>query len=99
MTNSAPQAVLDKMETDEAFAVRVKDAGGPEQSLAMLRDDGFDVTAEEMRDALVDRYADSLSAEQLDALAGGGDDVAIAAVVVIPIAAGVGMAAAGAAVV
>jgi len=99
MTNSAAQAVLDKMETDEAFAVRVKDAGGPEQSLAMLRDDGFDVTAEEMRDALVDRYADSLSAEQLDALAGGRDDVAIAAVVVIPIAAGVGMAAAGAAVV
>jgi len=99
MTNSSAQAVLDKMETDEAFAVRVKDAGGPEQSLAMLRDDGFDVTAEEMRDALVDRYADSLSAEQLDALAGGRDDVAIAAVVVIPIAAGVGMAAAGAAVV
>jgi len=99
MTNAAAQAVIDKMETDEAFAVRVKDAGGPELSLAMLRNEGFDVTANEMRDALVDRYGDSLTTEQLDALAGGRTDVEIATIVALPLVAGVGMAAAGAAVV
>jgi hypothetical protein len=63
--------------------VQVKDAGGPEQSLAILRDEGFDVRTDEMRDALVDRFGDSLSTEQLDSLAGGRDGIEIATIVVV----------------
>jgi hypothetical protein len=44
------------MEADEAFALRVKDAGGPEASLALLRSEGFEVTQQELRDAVLDPY-------------------------------------------
>ena len=79
MTSIGADVVLDRMESDEAFAQRVKDAGGPEASLAILKDEGFEVTALEMRDAVIDRYGDQLPKEQLDALAAGrgvtGDDL------------------------
>jgi len=71
MTVTAADAALERMETDEPFADRVKDAGGPEASLEVLRAEGFDVTAAEVRDALVDRYGDHLTPEQLDGVAGG----------------------------
>ena len=71
MTDSAAQAVLDRMESDEGFAQRVKYAGSPEASLALLEAEGFEVTPQDMRDAVLDRYGDQLSAEQLDAIAGG----------------------------
>jgi hypothetical protein len=64
------------MEADEAFGERVSDAGvegGPEAALALLRAEGFEASAEEMRDAFLDRFGDQLSQEQLNALAGGID--------------------------
>ena len=71
MTAAAANAVVDRIEADESFAARVKEAGGSEASLAVLRAEGFDVTADDMRDALVDRYGDALTTEQLDAIAAG----------------------------
>ena len=71
MTNSAAAAALDRIESDEAFAQRVKDAGGPEASIELLKSEGFDVTENDMRDAAIDRYGDQLTTEQLDALAAG----------------------------
>ena len=71
MTNSAAAAALDRIESDETFALRVKDAGGPEASIELLKSEGFDVTRSELRDAALDRYGDQLTTEQLDALAAG----------------------------
>ena len=84
MTNSAAAAALDRMESDEAFAQRVKEAGGPEASIELLKSEGFDVTRNDMRDAALDRYGDQLTAEQLDALAAGvgPDDAAGAAILI-----------------
>jgi len=85
MTRIAADAALDRMEADPAFGERIKvagEAGRPDDSLAILRDQGFDVTTMDMRDALIDRYGDALSAEQLDALAGGIDNVAAAFIAV-----------------
>ena len=39
------------MESDEAFAQRVKEAGGPEASIELLKGEGFDLTPDDMRDA------------------------------------------------
>jgi predicted ribosomally synthesized peptide with nif11-like leader len=71
MTATAAETVIDRMETDEAFAQRVKDAGGPEASIALLRGDGFDVTPQDMRDAVLDRFGDLMTEEQLDSIAAG----------------------------
>jgi predicted ribosomally synthesized peptide with nif11-like leader len=73
MTLASANAVIDRMEVDEDFANRVKDAGGPEGSIAVLSSEGFDVTPADMRDAFVDRFGDQLSQEQLDAIAAGAD--------------------------
>jgi hypothetical protein len=59
------------MEADPAFAERVGEAGGPEASLELLRSEGFQVNRDELRDAVLDRYGDTLTQEQLDALTGG----------------------------
>ncbi len=74
------QAVLDRMEADPAFAERVKAAGSPEASLALLHEEGFDVSTGDLRDATLDRYADELTPEQLDAVAGGIDIKDVASV-------------------
>jgi predicted ribosomally synthesized peptide with nif11-like leader len=74
MSAEAANAALDRMEADEGFAISVRDAGGQEGSLALLRDAGFEVTPSEMRDAALDRYGDQLTPEQLDAIAAGQDD-------------------------
>jgi hypothetical protein len=61
------------MELDEDFANRVKGAGGPDASISMVRSEGFDVTPEDMRDAVLDRFGDQLTEEQLNAIAAGVD--------------------------
>jgi predicted ribosomally synthesized peptide with nif11-like leader len=78
MTAASAQAVLERMEGDEAFAERVKDAGGRDASLAVLQGEGFDVTATDLRDAVLDRYGDKITPEQLDRIAGGIDDDGLA---------------------
>ena len=78
---------MDRIESDEAFAQRVKDAGGPEASIELLKSEGFDVTRGELRDAALDRYGDQLTTEQLDALAGGSEPIGPAVVAGVAIAA------------
>ena len=81
MTNSAAAAVLDRIESDEAFGQRLKEAGGPEASIELLKAEGFDVTPSDMRDAVLDRYGDQLTSEQVDALAAGFDERTAAGVI------------------
>ena len=83
MTSSAAAAVLDRIESDEAFGQRVKEAGGPEASIELLKSEGFDVTPGELRDAVLDRYGDQLTPEQLEALAGGADNAAAAVIIAV----------------
>ncbi len=73
MTLESAEAVLDRMEAEPAFAERVKDAGSPESGLALLTSEGFEVTPAEMRDAVLDRYGDQLTPDQLDQIAAGAD--------------------------
>jgi predicted ribosomally synthesized peptide with nif11-like leader len=76
MTTASAQAAVAKMESDQAFAERVKAAGGPSAALSILRSEGFEVEPSEMRDALLDRYGDQLTTEQLDSIAAGSDPAA-----------------------
>lgn len=90
MTSAAANAVMDRLETDDAFAELLKNVDGPEAGLEILRAEGFDVTQSEIRDVLIDRYGDELTQEQLDALAGGvtqGEAIFLA--VGLPVAVGV----------
>jgi predicted ribosomally synthesized peptide with nif11-like leader len=59
------------MENDLEFAERVHAAGSQEAILALLQDEGFNVTPQEMRNAVLDRYGDTLTSEQLDQLVAG----------------------------
>jgi predicted ribosomally synthesized peptide with nif11-like leader len=81
MTKAAAAAALDRIETDEAFATRLKDGGNPEADLAILQGEGFDVTQQDMRDAVLDRYGEELTPEQLEALTAGLDPVVEGAIV------------------
>jgi predicted ribosomally synthesized peptide with nif11-like leader len=98
MANDANGA-LERMENDDDLAVRVRDAGGPDASLNVLRAEGFDVTAEAMRNAVLDHYGDRLTPEELDAVAGGlGTDKVLADAPAVPMGTLYGQAAAAAAI-
>jgi hypothetical protein len=78
MTSAAAVEFLDRAEQDDAFAAdlaTVKD--DPNLVLAKVRSYGFDVTPEEIRDAFLERYGVELTAEQLEAIAAGGDDIGL----------------------
>lgn len=97
MTSAAANAVMDRLDADEELAQRLADAGTPEACLDILHAEGFDVTQDEMRDVLVDRFGDQLTQEQLDALSGGISE-AEAFGFVLPAVIGLGFGAAAAAV-
>jgi predicted ribosomally synthesized peptide with nif11-like leader len=71
MSIESANAAIDRMETDETFAARLRDAGGPGPAGEVLRSEGFDATPGEMRDAFLDRYGERFTEEQLDEIAGG----------------------------
>jgi predicted ribosomally synthesized peptide with nif11-like leader len=91
MSIEAAHAAIERIESDEAFATSLREAGGAEAGLSILRDAGFDVTQSEMRDAALDRFGDQLTVEQLEAVAAGRgepmDGIAIGLVVVTAVAA------------
>ena len=70
MTETAALAAVDRNFSDEALAVRIGDAD-PDRAMELIRGEGFDVTREEMRDAIVERFGKRLEQEELDAIAGG----------------------------
>jgi predicted ribosomally synthesized peptide with nif11-like leader len=94
MTTEAANAAVDRLETDEDFASRVRDAGSPEASIEVLKSEGYDVTRGEMRDVTLDRFGDQLTEEQLEAIAAGSDSDDAALVVFGIISAGMAAAAA-----
>ncbi len=79
MSAEAAEAAIDRLEIDSDFAERLKSSGGTDAAIALLGAEGFDVTPQEMRDAVLDRFGDQLTPEQLDQVAAGVDAGVVAA--------------------
>ena len=70
MSAEAASAAVDRISSDEALGDRIGD-DDPGGALEIIRGEGFDVSREEMRDAIVERYGEQFEQEELDAIAGG----------------------------
>lgn len=72
MSTERAAALLDKMETDEAFLAELTAVNSdPAAVLAKAREAGFDTTPEELKQVVLERYGSELSTEQLDQIAAG----------------------------
>jgi predicted ribosomally synthesized peptide with nif11-like leader len=82
MTVAAAHAFLDQIQSDEALASELATmSGDPAALLARVRAAGFDVSLDELREAVLDRYGATLTDEQHDFLAGGLDTGLLAFVI------------------
>ena len=82
MSVEQAEAVMDRVESDEAFAAELESLKDDQAAVqAAVVAAGFDATPEEIRDAFVDRFGDELTEEQLAAIAGG-DDLQIVGIVI-----------------
>jgi len=74
MSADAANALLDRAESDDEFAGKLEASKANSDDLvAVARDEGFDVTAEEVRAAYLERHGSELSADQLEGVAGGAE--------------------------
>jgi predicted ribosomally synthesized peptide with nif11-like leader len=95
MSAEAAEAFLDRVETDETMVNELMSLrGNPAAALATVRAAGFDVSPEELREAILERYGGALTVEQLDLVAAGADAELIAGATVGSVL-GVAMLAAG----
>ena len=90
MTQQAAAAFIARVESDEEFALAL-DAlkSDPNQVLALIRAEGFELEPEEVRDAFFEHYGSQLSEEDLAAIAGGLSSDATNGIIVGSIAAGI----------
>lgn len=79
MTAEAADAFIDCLDTDPGLVGRINAVRElPSAVLAIVRNAGFDVTAEEVRDAFAERFGGYLGDAELALLAGGlSTDVAV----------------------
>lgn len=95
MSAASAIAFLDKLEADEAFSAKLEAMkDDPSAVRAALTEAGFDATPEEVKMAFVARYGSELSADQLEALAGGIDGASLGIGIGVGVAAGLGIVAA-----
>jgi predicted ribosomally synthesized peptide with nif11-like leader len=74
VSGSDAVAFLERAESDESFAKQLEAvAEDPQAVLEKLRTAGFDATAEEIREAFLERYGADLTPEQLEQVAAGSD--------------------------
>jgi len=66
MSIESANAFIERMKTDEEFAKKIMAETTAESRMELARGEGFDFTAEEMRQS-----SDDLTDEELDAVAGG----------------------------
>jgi predicted ribosomally synthesized peptide with nif11-like leader len=72
MTESAAQALIERMLSDEAFAGRIDAVKHDATAVrAIIAEAGYDVTPDEMREAFLEHFGDQLDEEQLALIAGG----------------------------
>lgn len=68
------EAFMDRAESDRDFAAEIEALGMNQDAvITKIREAGYDVTADDMREAFLDRYGAELTPEQLDAVAAGLD--------------------------
>ena len=73
------EAFMERAEKDEAFASEIEALGThPDAVVAKLNEAGYDVTPDDIQEALVERYGVELTPEQLDQIAAGADAEMIA---------------------
>ncbi len=79
MTTEAANAFIDYLDTDPALVGRINAVREHASAvLAIVRNAGFDVSADEVRDAFGERFGDQLGEADLELLAGGlSPDVAV----------------------
>jgi predicted ribosomally synthesized peptide with nif11-like leader len=66
------EAFMERAESDRDFAAEIEALGMDQDAVvAKIREAGYDVTPEEMKEAFLDRYGAELTPEQLDAVAAG----------------------------
>jgi predicted ribosomally synthesized peptide with nif11-like leader len=67
MSIESAKAYLDRIKNDPGFASKVSSLGSPEEKLALIKAEGFDLTGEEVGQLLKD-----LSDDELGRISGGG---------------------------
>ncbi|MEL1134039.1 Nif11-like leader peptide family natural product precursor [Desulfitobacterium sp. THU1] len=67
MSIESAKAFMEKMKTDQDFAKKVMAAKDAEERRVLVKEEGFDFSAEELKD-----LGDEMSDSELDAVAGGG---------------------------
>ncbi|MGE4273574.1 MAG: Nif11-like leader peptide family natural product precursor [Desulfitobacterium sp.] len=67
MSIESAKAFMEKMKTDQDFAKKVMAAKDAEERRVLVKEAGFDFSAEELKD-----LGDEMSDSELDAVAGGG---------------------------
>lgn len=72
MSAEVARAFIERLASDAAFAAELEQfKTDPPALLGRARSEGFDVTETEVRDAVLERYGASMSADQLDGVAAG----------------------------
>jgi predicted ribosomally synthesized peptide with nif11-like leader len=71
MSAESAEAFLDRIEADEAFATELADLRDPEAALARMREAGYDASPDEVKAALLGRYGETLTTEELDSIVAG----------------------------
>ena len=66
MSTESAKAFVERVKTDEDFAKRVAEAASREERAEIVKAEGFDFTAEELKE-----LTNELSVEDLEAVAGG----------------------------
>lgn len=93
MSTQEADRFIARIDADPAFLAHIESLGSDSNAVfEYVRSEGFDCTPDEIKDAFFETYGSQLSAEQLEAIAGGlSDNQAIA----IGVGGGVGAIAVG----
>ena len=68
------KAFIEKLNSDETFRSQIATAGSQEARLQMAKEAGFELSTEELS-SIIDQFVDEeLSEDELDAVAGGGEN-------------------------
>jgi predicted ribosomally synthesized peptide with nif11-like leader len=83
MSTAAAEKFMARIEADEAFVGRIAALDGDANAVfELVKSEGYDCTPEEIKEVFLETYGSQLTAEQLDAVAGGlSDGAAIGAAV------------------
>lgn len=72
MTTQEADRFIERTASDQEFLASIEALGNDSDAVfALVKSEGFDCTPEEIKEAFLETYASQLTAEQLEAVAGG----------------------------